>query len=1182
LVLGYLVYIKKLEIYGFKSFGFKNTVLNLNNGLIAVTGPNGSGKSNILDAIMFALGENSPKLLRVDKFQSLFHDSENSSHRLVRVNVTFDNSDRGIPIDNDNVSMSREMEGQTGESQYYLNGKKVSKNTILELLEIMVAVPNKLNIVQQGMITRISELNSEERRKIIEDIVGLSYFDDKKNESMKQLEESDRRLEVSLARMDEIKKRINELESERNDQLRYAFIESQLKKFKAIKYSNKIKGLKEELDSRNKFLSRNDTNLGTFSKNRDELRKEIEKIEQEKSTFMSQVDTSNKSKAQMDTKLTNIIYQIEREKAVIKEAKLRLSSIEERFTFIESENKKIELEIENSSKSLLDKNSIIDEKRSRLVELKNNLGALNIRIDEISLHADRNKKLREIFFRKKSRLVEINSRVNILVARMEEKKKLYVNNRDKNNLTINVMRKSLSEKEENLNNTSMQPCYSQLDTEKKLLNDLKNKSKIYSNEIDLHKDTVAKVQKFAMPYEEKYSMALELSNEDFAIADLIKHSHDFKIIGIVRELIRYDEVYKKAVFAVGKNWMKCCIVPSVKEMIRIATYIKEKNLPHFKIISLEMLKSRDEKRVALTDYDFIGNLADLVQSSVPDLVDFIFRNVLVVRNSKAAYDLAKLGYRCVTIAGELFEPHASAISLDFGSKMSDLTREIILSDSITSLLKSSKILSTYLESRRTDLELINKNIANKELHIKELEKLVSENSISINHLNEVTVSIKTEIEKLEDTNSTLAEEIRNIDAELTKNKQRDSIISCSLNKISKNIQYLLDDNIDNELSDLTYKKSEILKNIENCEIELREFITSSASIEKGITTAVERKNEIFSEKEYLKVEQTEKTDQYDVASVKLEQFERELIGLREDEQKIIDISGDSYSILQNYEKQIKTLDEKERHLYRDINGIEKESIAIRKDISNFMAQETQAMNDLMWLGFKEPLEDEIFEVDILISELTKENDELKTRLNLRAHETYVQVIDGYRDMSTRKNYLENERNSIVLFINEIDKEKRDVFMDAFKKVDDDIRKTFTEIAGGSAYLQIENEDIFSGGLSYLVQFQGKPPRESTALSGGEKTMAATVFLLALQSLKPSPFYLMDEVDAHLDAQNTERLSKVMVERSGGSQILMVTLKDTTVAKATQIFGIYPKSGQSQIVHYNNPENVPLAQIKTSQ
>jgi chromosome segregation protein len=101
------------------------------------------------------------------------------------------------------------------------------------------------------------------------------------------------------------------------------------------------------------------------------------------------------------------------------------------------------------------------------------------------------------------------------------------------------------------------------------------------------------------------------------------------------------------------------------------------------------------------------------------------------------------------------------------------------------------------------------------------------------------------------------------------------------------------------------------------------------------------------------------------------------------------------------------------------------------------------------------------------------------------------------------------------------------------------------------------------------------------LSGGEKTMAATIFLLALQALKPSPFYLMDEVDAHLDAQNTEKLSKVLFERSKGNQIIMVTLKDSTVAKADQIFGVYPKSGLSQVVHYRNPSHVPLAEVKTA-
>lgn len=1177
-----MVYIKKLEIYGFKSFGFKNTVLHLNNGLVAVTGPNGSGKSNILDAIMFALGENSPKLLRVDKFQSLFHDSGNSPHRLVRVNITFDNSDRGIPIDMDAVSMSREMEGQTGESQYYLNGKKVSKNTILELLEIIVAVPNKLNIVQQGMITRISELNSEERRKIIEDIVGLSYFDEKKNESIKQLDESDRRLEVSLARMDEIKKRINELEAERNDQLRYTFIESQLKKFKAIKYSNKIRYLKGEIDNRSTLLATNESNLDVLTKNRDELRDQINKIDQEKTSFMNQVDMSNKSRAQIDTKLSDVVYNIERDKAIIKEARSRLVIIEERFSFIKSEGNNIEVEFGNSSQMLQEKKNLSEEKQSNLTQMKEELQVLNSRIDEISKHAAKNRKLKEALSNKKSKLVEIGSQLNILIARLEERKKFNINKTDENTSLIENMKRTLGEKEAELLIINSETCYSSLDTERKLLDELKQKSQSYFNEIGVYESTLSKVKKFAVPYEEKYAMAVHLSNEDFAIADLTRNSQDFKIIGLVRDLLKYDDVYKKAVFAVAKDWMKCCIVPTVEEMIRLATYIKEKNLPRFKIISSELLNSVNRERVELKGYDYIGNLADLVGSKVPNLVDFIFGNIYVVRNSKTAYQLSKQGYKCVTIAGELFEPHANSLSLDFGSKMSDLTREIILNESIESLVKNSKTLSSYLENMKAQLNKINSEISDKEMYVAELEKLVSENSMNVNHLREVSLSLKTEIEKIESMNKSLSAEINASEADLVRTKKRDTIISSSIAKYMTRLQSMVDDKIDNELSELTDKKAEVLRKIENNEIGHREIITSIKSLENEIASSTERKNEISNERESLQREKIERQDQNESASQRLEQLEKELIGLREEEQKIIDVSGDSYSILQNYEKQIKSLDEKERQLYREINGIEKESIAIKKDISNFTAQENQATNDLTWLGFKDLLETEIVSVDLLISELTKEYDELKTRLNLRAHEAYVEIINGYRDMSSRKNYLENERNAIVLFISEIDKEKKDVFMDAFKKVDEDIRKTFADITGGSAYLQIENEDIFSGGLAYLVQFQGKPPRESTALSGGEKTMAATVFLLALQSLKPSPFYLMDEVDAHLDAQNTERLSKIMVDRSEGSQILMVTLKESTVAKASQIFGIYPKSGASHIVHYRNPDKVPLAEIKMSE
>ncbi|MGI8720426.1 MAG: hypothetical protein ACR2KF_07885, partial [Nitrososphaeraceae archaeon] len=788
----------------------------------------------------------------------------------------------------------------------------------------------------------------------------------------------------------------------------------------------------------------------------------------------------------------------------------------------------------------------------------------------------------ERLVQKKSRLVEINTTLNILIARLEERKILNVNKINENATSIEKMNQSLKDKEQELNILTNHACYSELETDRKLLYDLKRKTENYSGEIKLYDDTINKVQKFAIPYEDKYSMAVQLSNEDFAIADLIKNSPDFKILGMVRDVITYDEVYKNAVFAAAKHWMKCCLVPTAKEMIRLASYIKEKNLPRLKIISTELLESVSRQQVELKDHNFIGNLADLVHSDIPNLVDLIFGNIFVVRNSKTAYELSRSGCKCVTIAGELFEPHSSSVSLDFGSKISDLTREIILNESVGPMVKNSRLLAEIVEKKKEELDKINKDIKSKEANVTQLEKTVAEKSISLNHLHEEIFSLKSQADRLNAINCALSEEVTKMDIELSKNKKRDDIISSSLLNYTTKIQSIADDNLDKELSELSYQKNEILRGIESHEIELREIITSLTSLENGITSATERQGEISSERESLETEKIERGEQAESASQRLEQLEKELIGLREEEQKIIDVSGDSYSILQKYEKQIKSLDDKERQLYREINGIEKESIVIKKDISNFSAHESQAMNDLMWLGFKELLDSDPINLDILIPELTKEYDELKSSLNLKANETYVQVIGGYRDMSSRKNYLESERNSIVLFINEVDKEKRDVFMDAFKKVDDDIRRTFADIADVTAYLQIENEDIFSGGLLYLVQFPGKPARESTALSGGEKTMAATVFLLALQSLKPSPFYLMDEIDAHLDAQNTERLSKIMVDRSVGSQILMVTLKESTVAKATQIFGIYPKSGASHIVHYDNPEKVPLAQIRTSE
>ena len=283
-----LVHVKKVEIFGFKSFGFKNTTVHFEPGLVSISGPNGSGKSNILDAIIFAMGENKPKIMRVDKLRSLIHDIEGNRRgtRMARSSVHFDNTDRKIPVDSDIVEITRELDDQ-GENAYYLNKKKTNRSHILDLLDMANAGLGQLNAVQQGTVTRISEFSSEEKRKTIEDLIGLSYFDEKKTEAVKQLDEADRRLEIALAKMGEIKKRIDELEEEKNQQLRHDLIGREINRYKAISAANKLKFVLNEKSSKESSLNDITSEITTLNEQKNSLQSEIRDLEAEKEKLMA-------------------------------------------------------------------------------------------------------------------------------------------------------------------------------------------------------------------------------------------------------------------------------------------------------------------------------------------------------------------------------------------------------------------------------------------------------------------------------------------------------------------------------------------------------------------------------------------------------------------------------------------------------------------------------------------------------------------------------------------------------------------------------------------------------------------------------------------------------------------------------------------------------------------------------
>ncbi len=1176
-----MVHIKKLEVYGFKSFGFRNTVLNFEKGLVAITGPNGSGKSNILDAIMFAIGENSTKVLRVDKFQSLFHDSQNSSNRLIRASLNFDNFDRGIPVDSDSVTVTREMEGQTGESQYYLNKKRVTKSTLVELLEIVLATSHRLNIIQQGMITRISELNSEDRRKIIEDIIGLSYFDEKKNEAMKQLEESDRRLDVAMARIDEIRKRIDGLEEERNDQLRYKHLESDLEKFKAVQVSNSVRSVRSNLKSKEELLNLNILRSKELIMQIEKINSELEKLESEKLKLIQEANIATRTKTEIATAVSRLVYDSERNRASVKETEQRLIQIERRITSIEIEEQKINQKIESLRLQIDEKKRYVDERYGRLSILKSDLTAMSSQIDELSTGANKYADIRTKLEGRYKRLHEVKNYLEVSIARLEEKMTIVTDRA--NNIDLEKLELKMNiEKHKQLYDdlcTKLDSEKVKVDSTISLVDNLKKMKATLQSNLKTSTNLLSTADTFTIKYEVKATTAKNAMTEDIAIAELMKMSNMFGIEGLVHNLISWNKNYERSVLAAGSEWMKAFVVDTVKSMISIAEYAKKNKLPRLKVIPLEIVRNVKRSYILDGDPNIIGSLADFVNSDHKELPDFLFGNTALVKTPTAAYLLAREGYRAVSVSGELFEPSGGSMSADFGSTISDLTHAILLNKSIDILRNLLTKLSILIEEKENDLKQIVLKIDRSESEKLQMERKMANSEAQLSNLAKLIQEDEKNHEQLTLENITVHSQYKSFELGLGELRRRLSLVGLTIERVYQRMEGVADVSIRGQIAQKNAKRAEILGSIDADNLDLQDILTSSQVLKNEIGIGLERLKTLKEETSELEAERKERIGQAEELKLKLSSVESRLQIERDREQQGIDSAGTSVGKLQVYEQKIKGLKENERKHSKENSSLEKDIALVAKDISDLNSEESSLINTLKLLGYEDLLD--AFDVDAIIGELTAEFDTIKTRINLLADELYVEVIEGYRGMSSKRNLLEAERHSIVLFIEEIVTEKKNVFTEAFEKVDKNLRQTFSEVTGGNAWLEVENkEEEFSGGIMLIVQFHGKPGRESTALSGGEKTMAAIIFLLALQSLKPSPFYLMDEVDAHLDAQNTERLSKVLLERSKDNQMLMVTLKDATVAQAGMIYGVYAQDGVSQVIRYKHPSQLPLEEIRS--
>ncbi|MGQ0772659.1 MAG: AAA family ATPase [Nitrososphaerota archaeon] len=1166
-----MVHIKKVEIFGFKSFGFTNTTVGFEPGLVSISGPNGSGKSNILDAIIFALGENKPKIMRVDKLRSLIHDIEGAKRgaKMARVSLHFDNTDRKIPVDSNSLVITREMD-EHGENTYYLNQKQTNRNQILDLLEVANASLTQLNAVQQGTVTRISEFTAEEKRTVIEDLIGLAYFDEKKSESLKQLEDADRRLEVALARMDEIKKRIDELEAERNLKLRHELINFELGRLHAISASNKMKVIQAEKVSKERSIHSLVSETKRLDEERAAIKKEISVLEAQKSTFMQEANAYNQAKASIDSELSAAmqVYESANTETVTKAR--RMDQIQARLPEVASD-----LEQLHQSRTVIE--SQIAAQREDVAKIKEDKNQIYSQIKLLESETSQ-------VYRQQSHAVAQRKEVDVKIQGLTTK--------------LNHAKVALGKLESEINDTKSKITanktrHAEIIDESAKIDQLKTRlESIRTN----HKDTITelktrisdhdsrrartegdidelaiileKASKAAAQYDARIRVVKGIMHEDYTIASLKEHSLDLGVEGLAYEMISWDKEYERAVLATASDWIKSFVVKDFATLLNLAEVARAKKLPKLKIIPLEAIPKF--KLSLPSGQDVVGALSVFVrcEEKYAPLKTFLFGNVVLVRTRESALDISKQGYKTVTIEGEFFEAKASAVIIDINSKISKLTKIISMSTSVDGLIQSISLLKKYIQKKRFTLKKTDGIISSYKNRL----------SISETGLANVDMSysdLKAKIATIEKNRVQLESRIVHLERHLEKTSTEFSKEESNLSSLEQRIALMHDNYADGEhsriagdLERLNQRRTDLMASQSAIVNELRDKESLLATLSAQEVGEKAKMRNLHEEQSSLNNERHEIESRLNSLVKEKEQANQSLIKLREKEQELIATSGTSISQLQEFDEKLGQLNERDRTYTREINSLERQSDSLARDIRDIVENEAKILKVLERYGYQEIAE--TFEVDSMLSALESEMNSLVSKLNATAPETYVEVSSGYRSMSDRKNELEEERNAIVGFIEEIDKDKRQTFLEAFDRVDKEIREAFHAMTGGEAWLELQNEDdIFNSGISYLIQFPNKPKRESTSISGGEKTLAAIVFVLALQKLKPSVFYLFDEVDAHLDAPNAEKLAKIIEQRSEGSQFIMVSLKDSVVQKAKLIYGVYPKNGVSHVVTYKD-------------
>lgn len=1178
------MYLKSIEIQGFKSFANK-ILFEFHNGITGIVGPNGSGKSNVADAVRWVLGEQRIKQLRGASMQDvIFSGTETRKPQgFAYVAITLDNSDHQLSIDYDEVTVSRRIY-RSGESEYMINGSACRLKDINELFYDTGIGKEGYSIIGQGQIDKILSGKPEERRELFDEAAGIVKFKRRKNIAQKKLEDEKQNLVRVSDILSELEKQVGPLARQSEAAREYLRLKEELKTYEVNLFlleSEAVKAQLKDVEGKEEIVA---GDLEDARSSSDQIKTEYDSLDEVLSSLESQinensgmVNQANILKGNLEGQINVLLEQINTEKMNADHINARIQSIREQIE--EKKNQILKYETDNSEIADLAKGSVKhqEEAEQALREKEEYLMLLDEKIEtakgSIIMTLNEKASLTARQQRYETMLEQVQ------VRRSEVCQKLLKSKSDESVQEEQLKAEQASLEEINsrlsqlqLNQEEGEQKAGELDQEvRRLTRNLNEKEQEYHTDYT----KLDSLKNLAERYE-GYGNSIRRVME---VKDRIRGIH-----GVVADLVTTEKEYETAIETALGGSIQNIVTDSEQTAKQLIEYLKKNKYGRATFLPLTSMgqKGGFSQEKALKEPGVIGLASDLVHvaDAYKGLARYLLGRVVVVDQIDHAIALAKkfqYSLRIVTLEGELLSAGGSMTGGAFrnNSNLLGRKREIEeLEERCEKALKAADRLKADLElnesllaEKRGELDHIRSeqqkayleqntfrmNITQLEDKITEISEsagdLVSENRQLEEQIKEIVANrdgLKNDVEGLEASNSQVNQDIETLGHQMEAAKAEREELAASLSAIRM------------ETANLQQKYSFVLENVARVNEEIRKLQEESEELAGGTSdtqSVIDGKN---AEIGHLKELIANAMKEMEEAKARLD----EATG-RKDEKS----------------RQQKGLFEKREELSARINQLDKDLFRLQNQKEK-LEEKLESHINYMWSEYEltfttaEALKDPEMPP---VPDIKKKIDGLKSgirglgNVNVNAIEDYKEVSERYEFMKTQHDDLIQAEETLLKIIEELDTGMRRQFEEKFREIKSEFDKVFRELfGGGHGTLELmEGEDILEAGIQIISQPPGKKLQNMMQLSGGEKALTAIALLFSIQNLKPSPFCLLDEIEAALDDSNVDRFAGYLHKLTKNTQFIIITHRRGTMVAADRLYGItMQEKGVSTLVSVN--------------